>query len=302
MKLLRKETPTTNESCLEFIEPVLTETLLGFQKIAVQFGIARGGRFLLADDCGLGKTRQALAVADFYKSDWPLLIVTTAAMRYTWQEEIVDLLPNVLVQDVCIVETGRDSIYDAKIVICSYAALKNTAKFEEKNFKMVIFDESHSLKDPKANQTKNATKLGHKANRVVLLTGTPALSRPKELFPQLAIIDKRFADFVSYANRYCQRRETTFGWDNDGAACLDELGVVLRKSFMIRRTKQEVYSQLGDKKREVVWLGDQTVKLNSDVDSVHKQNYYRAEGKPAQHQILLEWFVTTAKLKQEKVW
>lgn len=298
LKILRKVTPTTNESCLDTIEPELVKTLMEFQREAVLFGISKGGRIMLADDMGLGKTRQALAIADFYRDEWPLLIVTTAAMRNTWHEEICNLLPCVNVQDICIVETGRDSIYHPKVVICSYSSLKDTTKFLEKNFGVVIFDESHSLKNFNSGQTKYATKLGQKANRVLLLSGTPALSRPKELFPQLSIIDRSFADFNSYATRYCQLQKTSYGINSDGADYLDELGVILRKQFMIRRTKQEVYPELGEKQRQVIRLATTTMIGNIE----NAQKYYSAEENHNKQKALLEWFVTTAELKKEQVW
>lgn len=37
---------------------------------------------MIADDMGLGKTLQALAIASYYKTDWPLLIITTTSMKY----------------------------------------------------------------------------------------------------------------------------------------------------------------------------------------------------------------------------
>lgn len=46
------------------------------------FGIDKQGRCLIADEMGLGKTFQALAIASYYRHDWPLLIVTTASMKY----------------------------------------------------------------------------------------------------------------------------------------------------------------------------------------------------------------------------
>lgn len=64
------------------IDPVLVRTLLPFQKEGVNFGISRGGRVLIADDMGLGKTIQALGIAHYYYSEWPLLIVTPSSMRY----------------------------------------------------------------------------------------------------------------------------------------------------------------------------------------------------------------------------
>ena len=70
-----------NASCLQSIEPKLSDALMEFQKEGVCFGIAKQGRCLIADEMGLGKTYQALGIADFYRSDWPLLICTTAATR-----------------------------------------------------------------------------------------------------------------------------------------------------------------------------------------------------------------------------
>lgn len=52
----------------------------------LSFAISRGGRLLIADDMGLGKTIEALAVASYYKADWPLIIVTPAGVRHTWIE------------------------------------------------------------------------------------------------------------------------------------------------------------------------------------------------------------------------
>lgn len=50
------------------------------------FGIQRRGRLLLADEMGLGKSIQALGIARFFKSDWPLLIVCPSSVKYIWVE------------------------------------------------------------------------------------------------------------------------------------------------------------------------------------------------------------------------
>ena len=44
---------------------------------------------------GLGKTLQALSIAYFYRSEWPLLIITPSSMRYSWVEEIERWLPDI---------------------------------------------------------------------------------------------------------------------------------------------------------------------------------------------------------------
>ncbi len=41
---------------------------------------------LLADDMGLGKTVQAICIAAYYRSEWPLLVVAPSSVRFTWAE------------------------------------------------------------------------------------------------------------------------------------------------------------------------------------------------------------------------
>ena len=37
---------------------------------------------------GLGKTIQALAVAMYFSSEWPLLVICPSSLRHTWSGEI----------------------------------------------------------------------------------------------------------------------------------------------------------------------------------------------------------------------
>jgi len=41
---------------------------------------------LIADEMGLGKSVQALSIALYYRSEWPLLIVCPAAVRPAWRD------------------------------------------------------------------------------------------------------------------------------------------------------------------------------------------------------------------------
>lgn len=301
---LLKPEPTEDESCLEVIEPELLNSLMKFQREAVCFGISRNGRFLLADDMGLGKTRQALAIADYYRKDWPLLIVTTASTRIWWQQQIMDLLPKVNVLDIHVLESTKESIMSSKVLICSYTSLENNMKrLMLKDFGMIILDESHNIKNQKSKQTINATKLCEKAKHVLLMSGTPALSRPAELFPQLYILDPKFTSFFTFTKRYCDGKTTSFGYTFTGSTNLDELNILLRKKFMVRRTKEEVYSELGGKNRQLVELKDiQMEKRDLDYMQNFSSKYHSAEGKlQKQKEILLQWYSETSKLKADAV-
>lgn len=77
--------------------------------------------------------------------------------------------------------------------------------------------------------------LQKKANRKILLSGTPALSRPAELFSQIRIVDQKvFTNWTAYAKRYCDYRKGRFGYEAKGAEHLDELAAILNHSIMIR--------------------------------------------------------------------
>ena len=69
------------------------------------------------------------------------------------------------------------------------------------NFKVVILDESHYIKNPSARRTENVVDIVKKAKRKILLTGTPALARPSELFSQIDSVlpgNVGYSDFFSF--------------------------------------------------------------------------------------------------------
>lgn len=89
---------------------------------------------------------------------------------------------------------------NAKVLILSYSIMeKNIDPILNKRFGFIIFDESHLLKNPKTKSTQAAMKLARLAKRVVLLTGTPALSRPSELFTQIQMLDPSFFTFKEFS-------------------------------------------------------------------------------------------------------
>ena len=74
------------------------------------------------------------------------------------------------------------------IVITSYDLAQKLRGYE-RHFGMVICDESHALKNPASKRTQFFRALLGRgtAKRVLFLTGTPALSRPIELFTQVSV-------------------------------------------------------------------------------------------------------------------
>ncbi|KAJ1355036.1 hypothetical protein KIN20_012154 [Parelaphostrongylus tenuis] len=161
-------------------------------RAGVAFGIERGGRILLADEMGLGKSVQALTLARYYKAEWPLLIVCPSSVKTAWKTQINKFMP--MIHKIFLVEKGSDHLPEARtsntVAIMSYDQMVLKKKeLEEANYYVIIFDESHMLKDGKAKRSKVAQSLSKRASRVILLSGTPALSRPAELFSQIKLVN-----------------------------------------------------------------------------------------------------------------
>ncbi|XP_064420047.1 DNA annealing helicase and endonuclease ZRANB3 isoform X3 [Latimeria chalumnae] len=236
----------------------LRQRLLPFQREGVRFALEKAGRCMIADEMGLGKTIQAIAVACFYREEWPLLIIVPSSLKYPWIEEMEKWVPELNPDDFNLIENKTDigKIPTSKVTILGYGLLTTDARMLvdalcKQNFEVVIVDESHYMKSRNAARSKILVPIVQNASRAILLTGTPALSRPEELFMQIdALYPRRFGTWSSYAKQYCNAHVRYFGkrvqWDCKGASNLDELHKRLN-SIMIRRLKDEVLTQLPPK-------------------------------------------------------
>jgi hypothetical protein len=122
-------------------------------------------------------------------------------------------------------------------------------------FKVLIVDESHYLKSADSKRTQAITPLIKKAKRVLLLSGTPALSRPIELFTQLhSLLPDTFRTASSFGRRYCNGFEGAYGWDFTGSSNLPELHWLMEETCLIRRLKKDVLTELPAKIRQQVLL------------------------------------------------
>lgn len=113
-------------------------------------------------------------------------------------------------------------------------------------FKSVIIDESHRCKDTKTQQTKFALRISQNKHWRILLTGTPVVNKPIDLFPQLAIMGhlNKFGGPKGYKVRYCE--------GGYGASNLKELNFLLNKYCFFRREKVDVAKDLPEKQRQTI--------------------------------------------------
>ena len=252
--------PADHPSVLSCLPQKLLSSLMPFQKEGVEFVVSKDGRACIADEMGLGKTLQAIAVASFYRQDWPCLVVMPASMRWTWALELEKWLDELRPGDVKVVRNMEDTddIEAAKFVLCTYDLLARSAVLQKGlhavNFGVCIVDESHYCKNKDTKRTAAVQSLGVKIKRCLLLSGTPALNRPVELYPQIAMLKSALlGSFTAFTKRHCDAHRGKFGWEYRGATNLEELSDKL-KQVMVRRLKNDVLDDLPSKRRQHVPL------------------------------------------------
>lgn len=99
---------------------------------------------------------------------------------------------------VCLTGAGfnRRQVFAAadpeSIFVTNYEALLMPELFEDLQRwepEAIVFDESHKLKSLQAKRTKLAIKLADKARYRLILTGTPILNSPMDVFAQFRVMD-----------------------------------------------------------------------------------------------------------------
>jgi SWI/SNF-related matrix-associated actin-dependent regulator 1 of chromatin subfamily A len=209
---------------------------------------------------GLGKTRSALAALRYLGGEaGQALIVTPAGLRRAWLNEARKYWSDV---NIILADDGSDLEADFDIAVVSYTKLKAlvTAPFMER-VNTIVVDEAHSFKnaralygeqrrayverlvdgkDPGVHRTALLFSLTEHAKRIYCLTGTPIMSRPKELFNLLKMTRHPLGrNFIQFSTRYCGGHNGRFGWVSDGCTHPEELRAKLQ-NHVLRRHKKDV--------------------------------------------------------------
>lgn len=125
-------------------------------------------------------------------------------------------------------------------------------KLVSSNFDCVVSDESHRLKNEDSQAFKAFKLLAQEAGSVLLMSGTPILSRPAEIFGPFSQIKPKLFNSqnkYSFLNRYCapktlhiRGRGTIMTYT--GATNTKELHVLLRKNGLLVIPQEELNYEL----------------------------------------------------------
>jgi len=263
----------------DFEIPELNLPLFNFQRVGVEFIYHTGGRALIADQPGLGKTIQAIAYARLM--NYKTLVISPLSVVLNWRKEI-QKFTNL---DSTVWSTKNvDGDLDNQFHIINYDAVRKVHDVLAKmDFDLLVCDEATFLKNRNTIRFKSILGSwrerkqypGIKTDHIVFLTGTPVMSRPIEAFTLLNVLDKnRFSNFYHFTQRYG-------GWKGMPVRNLKELHE-RTKDLTIRRKKSEVLPELPDKQRNDLYI-DMGVSERKEYKNILDEIFgeWRFSGKPS---------------------
>lgn len=243
-------TPYWDTSRIELaLPPPLSRVVRKHQLDGVTRMVGLRGRVLLADDMGVGKTLQALGTVSVLKA-YPLLVLCPSVIKLMWAEEVEKYLhADVPLSSVHVVHGSNTALpvgETPKVVIVSYHMAAIIAdQLTAREWKCLICDESHllhtNMNGEDAQYTRVAVEIGRNTPHCLLLSGTPALASPFDLYNQVDMLCPGLLGVSrwAFALRYCRLRFTPYLHINE---CVrpTEFSALLRCTCMIRRLKKDV--------------------------------------------------------------
>ncbi|MBI9064135.1 MAG: DEAD/DEAH box helicase family protein [Marinilabiliaceae bacterium] len=224
----------------------------GFNWLATLYKLQLGG--CLADDMGLGKTLQVLTLLAYARQKSQRkyltnLVVCPTSLIYNWRNELEKFTPSLKVK----VHYGNNRATQVKdwrqtdVIITTYGTLANDMEWLRKfTFHIACLDESQTIKNPSSLRFKAVSLL--KAEHRFVMTGTPIENSTVELFAQMQFINPGLlGTLTGFKDKFSNHIDT-----QRNPALINQLKQLI-KPFLLRRTKEEVATDLPAKTEQVLF-------------------------------------------------
>ena len=216
-------------------------------------------KFLLGDEQGLGKTKQALdiAVSRKHKMRHCLIVCGVNNLKWNWYKEVEIhtkeqahiLGSRINKKGKTVIGSTSERLADLKQIHDEYFIITNIETLRDKDIQgqikkmcddgvigMTIIDEIHKCKNSQSKQGK-AIHCCTSYYRLAL-TGTPLMNSPVDLYNILKWLQVENHSLSYFKNLYCEMGGFG-GYEVIGYKNLDQLENILNKN-MLRRRKEEV--------------------------------------------------------------
>lgn len=224
-----------------------TRTLLDHQVQAIftmLIAQRQHGGIVLADEMGLGKTTTAIVAANSYaataQKKWKL-VIGLKYLRDTWRDELVATGAIAKPEDLVVfdgIDSGIRTIPPgAEWFFIHYDVIHWWKGWlYQAPFGVVIVDEGHLARNPKSQRGKALDALGTIPFRIIL-TGTPLVNRPAEMWKLLTFATgaRSWGSHFDFRLAYCGAFHDGHGYHDGEPTDIDALTQRLQSCYL-RRT------------------------------------------------------------------
>ena len=218
---------------------------LGWFHFLREFGF--GG--CLADDMGVGKTAQVLALLETRRQagdrGGPSLVVAPRSLIFNWQQEAARFTPGLRVHDYTGLDRSQEPFAEADLILTTYGTVRrDAARLQAFEFDYVILDEAQAVKNSSTASAKAVRLL--KGRHRLALSGTPVENHLGELWSLFEFLNPGMLGAVSV---FQSARGLTRNPDPETLALLSHA----LRPFILRRTKQQVARELPPKTEQTIF-------------------------------------------------
>jgi len=206
---------------------------------------------ILADDMGLGKTLQVLTFLQHVleRDDTTNLIIVPTTLLFNWENEIRKFAPKLKAHyHYGVQRVNNTTTFDNyDIVFTTYGILlRDIELLKDYKFNYIVLDESQAIKNPASRRFKAANLLQAKSR--LALSGTPIENSTFDLYAQMSFVNRGFLGGVSNF-----KESFSNAIDKDGDELIGSELQRLINPFVLRRTKENVASELPPKTEDVIF-------------------------------------------------
>jgi SNF2 family DNA or RNA helicase len=216
---------------------------LGWMEFLREFGF--GG--CLADDMGVGKTAQVLAVLESRRTEGrgPSLVVAPKSLMFNWRAESQRFTPQLRVLEHTGLARDTALIPQHDLILTTYGTLlRDAAQLAEIGFDYVVLDEAQAVKNS-ATASAKAVRLLRGAHRLAL-SGTPVENHLGELWSLFEFLNPGMLGEAKVLNMAGGLARNP---SEDARRILSQA----LRPFILRRTKQQVARELPEKTEQTIY-------------------------------------------------
>jgi SWI/SNF-related matrix-associated actin-dependent regulator 1 of chromatin subfamily A len=210
--------------------------------------IVNAGSALVCDEMGVGKTRTAIQAAQSARLSWggPAVIVAPKFTRATWLRELLATGAIENPTQFCALESRDlgDSSFRAgchyyfvhyDVVSTWWTRLQSSERPT-----VTIVDEAHWIKNGRAKRSKGADLATAGTHMRILLTGTPLVNSPADLWYPLQCVTgaSTWGSPLDFRVRYNGAIRTSYGHKDLGPTYTNELRLRMAPWYLRRTTEQ----------------------------------------------------------------